>query len=179
MSAGIVSAINRTITAPNNASIPGTIQTDAAINHGNSGGPLIDVATNTVIGVNDQIPAGTVDANVGIGFSAPIDAVKASAATLIAGGTVQHAYMGVRIGDAPNGGAKVGNIVANSPAAQAGLKVGDVITAYNGTNILNADALTASVTQSQVGDTVTLTVRRGGETKHLTLKLGTQPAVLK
>jgi putative serine protease PepD len=179
MSAGIVSAINRTITAPNNASIPGTIQTDAAINHGNSGGPLIDVATNTVIGINDQIPSGTVDANVGIGFAAPIDAIKTSATTIIAGGTVQHAYMGVRIGDATNGGAKVGKVVAGSPAALAGLKVGDTIVAYNGTSILNADALTASVTQAQVGDKVTLTVRRGGETKHLTLTLGKQPAVLK
>ena len=57
MTAGIVSAINRTISAPNGFSIPGSIQTDAAINHGNSGGPLIDVATNTVIGINDQIAA--------------------------------------------------------------------------------------------------------------------------
>src|SRR5581483_11988060 len=113
MSAGIVSAINRTIEAPNGFSIPGSIQTDAAINHGNSGGPLIDVATNTVIGINDQIPAGTVDANVGIGFAAPIDVVKDAATTLIAGGTVQHAYMGVRIGDATGGGAKIGRVVAN------------------------------------------------------------------
>jgi putative serine protease PepD len=179
MSAGIVSAINRTITAPNNFSIPGTIQTDAAINHGNSGGPLIDVATNTVIGINDQIPAGTVDANVGIGFAAPIDAVKASANTIIAGGAVQHAWMGVRIGDAANGGAKVGRVVAKSPAAAAGLKVGDVITAYDGKSILNADALTAAVTQSQVGDTVTLTVHRDGKTKQLTLTLGNQPSTAK
>ena len=179
MSAGIVSAINRSITAPNGFSIPGTIQTDAAINHGNSGGPLIDVATNTVIGINDQIPAGTVDANVGIGFSAPINAVKTSAMTIIAGGTVQHAYMGVRIGDSPNGGAKVGLVVAGSPAANAGLKQGDVITAYNGKSILNADALTASVVQSTVGQKITLTVVRGGETKQLTMTLGNQPAAAK
>jgi putative serine protease PepD len=175
MSAGIVSAINRTITAPNGFSIPGTIQTDAAINHGNSGGPLIDVATNTVIGINDQIPAGTVDANVGIGFAAPIDVAKEAAATLIAGGTVQHAYMGVRIDDATGGGAKIGRVVAGSPAAKAGLEKGDVITAYNGKSILNADALTAYVTESHVGESVTLTVRRSGATKHLTLTLGTQP----
>ena len=179
MSAGIVSAINRTISAPNGFSIPGSIQTDAAINHGNSGGPLIDVATNTVIGINDQIPSGTVNANVGIGFAAPINAAKASATTLIAGGTVQHAYMGMRIGDAQNGGAKIGQVVAGSPAAKAGIKMGDVITAYNGKSILNADALTAYVTQSRVGDTVTLTVRRGGETKHLTLTLGNQPSLAK
>ena|SRR5579871_2301046 len=177
MSAGIVSAINRTITAPNGFSIPGTIQTDAAINHGNSGGPLIDVATNTVIGVNDQIPAGTVDANVGIGFAAPIDTVKSSAYTIIAGHTVQHAYMGVRIGDGPNGGAKIGLIVPGSPAAKAGLKVGDVITAFNGKSVLNADALTAYVTQSHVGDKVTLTVQRGSATKQITLTFAAQPSV--
>jgi putative serine protease PepD len=179
MSAGIVSAINRTITAPNGFSIPGSIQTDAAINHGNSGGPLIDVATNTVIGINDQIPAGTVNANVGIGFAAPIDSAKAAATTLIAGRTVQHAYMGVRIGSAANGGAKIGQIVAGSPAAKAGLKVGDVITAYNGKTVLGPDTLTAYVTQSHVGDSVTLTIRRAGTTKHITLTLGNQPAVAK
>ncbi|HEY2355415.1 MAG TPA: trypsin-like peptidase domain-containing protein [Gaiellaceae bacterium] len=179
MSAGIVSAINRTITAPNNFSIPGSIQTDAAINHGNSGGPLIDVATNTVIGINDQIPAGTVDANVGIGFAAPINAIKTSADTIIQGGTVQHAYMGVRIADATGGGAQITVIVSNSPADKAGLKKGDVVTAYDGKSILNADALTALVTQSSVGDKVTLTVHRGGQTKSITLTLGDQPSTAK
>ena len=179
MSAGIVSAINRTIDAPNGFSIPGSIQTDAAINHGNSGGPLIDVATNTVIGINDQIAAGTVNANVGIGFATPIDSAKASAATLIPGGTVKHAYMGVRIGTAPDGGAKIGLVVPDSPAAKAGLKKGDVIKSYNGKRVLNADALTAFVTQSRVGESVTLTIRRSGTTKHLTLTLGVQPAAAK
>ena len=179
MSAGIVSAINRTIEAPNGFSIPGSIQTDAAINHGNSGGPLIDVATNTVIGINDQIPAGTVNANVGIGFAAPINVAKASAATIIAGGTVQHAYMGVRIGDAPTGGAKIGQVVAGSPAAKAGLKRGDVITAWNGKNVLDADALTSYVTQSRANESVTLTIVRAGATKHVTMTLGVQPAVAK
>ena len=179
MTAGIVSAINRTITAPNGFSIPGTIQTDAAINHGNSGGPLIDVATNTVIGINDQIPSGTVNANVGIGFAAPINVAKTSAYTLIAGGTVQHAYMGVRIGDAPSGGAKIGLIVAGSPAAKAGLKKGDVITAVDGKSIATADALTAYVTQASVGDSVTLTVHRGGATKHLKLTFANQPSLAK
>jgi putative serine protease PepD len=177
MSAGIVSAINRTISAPNGFSIPGSIQTDAAINHGNSGGPLIDVATNTVIGINDQIPAGTVNANVGIGFAAPINSSKASAQTLIAGGKVQHPFMGVRIVNAQGGGAKISQVVSGSPAAKAGLKKGDVVTAYNGKSILNADALTAAVTQSKVRDNVTLTVRSDGKTKHLTVTLGVQPSL--
>lgn len=175
MSAGIVSAINRTIQAPNGFSIPGSIQTDAAVNHGNSGGPLIDVATNTVIGINDQIPAGTVNANVGIAFAAPIDVAKTSAKTLIAGGTVRHAYMGVMIDTATGGGAKIGVVRPGSPAEKAGLKKGDVITKYGGKTVLTSDALTAYVTQSQVGQTVTLTVRRGGTVKHLTLTLGVQP----
>jgi putative serine protease PepD len=177
MSAGIVSAINRTISSPNGFSIPGSIQTDAAINHGNSGGPLIDVATNTVIGINDQIPSGTVNANVGIGFAAPINSAKSSAQTIIAGGTVEHAYMGVRIGNAPGGGAKIGLVDPGTPAANAGLKKGDVITSYNGKSVSNADALTAYVTQSHVGERVTVTVRRDGTTKHLTVTLGKQPTL--
>ena len=84
--------------------------------------------------------------------------------------------MGVRIGDAQDGGAKVGLIVADSPAAKAGLKKGDVITAWNGKSVLSADALTAVVTQSSVGDTVHLTVSRDGKTQHLTMTLGVQPA---
>src|SRR5581483_5484526 len=109
MTAGIVSATNRVITAPNNFSIAGAIQTDAAINHGNSGGPLIDVATNTVIGINDQIESDTND-SAGVGFAVPIDAAKSAARTLIAGGTVRHAYMGIEGGTAQNGGVKVSRI---------------------------------------------------------------------
>ncbi len=179
MTAGIVSAINRSITAPNGFTIAGAIQTDAAINHGNSGGPLIDVATNTVIGINDQLPAGDPNANAGVGFAAPIDSVKSSAQTLIAGGTVKHAYMGVEIGNATSGGAKIGRIIAGSPSAQAGLKAGDIITAYNGKSVPNAGVLTAFVTQSHPGETVTLTIQRKGTTRKITLTLGTQPAQAK
>src|SRR5207302_2685426 len=80
MTSGIVSATNRTITAPNSFSITGAIQTDAAINHGNSGGPLIDTATNTVIGINDQIESDTND-NSGVGFAVPLNAAKSVAQT--------------------------------------------------------------------------------------------------
>jgi len=175
MTAGIVSATNRTITAPNQFSIPGAIQTDAAINHGNSGGPLIDVATNTVIGINDQIESDTND-NSGVGFAVPIDRSKAVAETLIAGGEVQHAYMGVRISDTPNGGAKITTVVAGAPAAKAGLKTGDVVTAFNGTPIANADAITAAVASSKPGEKVTLTIQRNGATQHVSITLGVQPS---
>ena len=174
MTAGIVSATNRTITAPNQFSITSAIQTDAAINHGNSGGPLIDAATNTVIGINDQIESDTND-NSGVGFAVPINAAKSVAQTLIAGGTVQHAYVGVRIKDTANG-AQITQIVANSPASKAGLKVGDVVTAFNGNAINSADDLTAAVFHAKSGQTVTVTIRRHGATKHLSMTLGVQPA---
>jgi putative serine protease PepD len=174
MTAGIVSATNRTITAPNQFSITGAIQTDAAINHGNSGGPLIDVNTNTVIGVNDQIESDTND-NSGVGFSVPINSSKNAAQTLIAGGKVQHAYVGVRIENV-EGGAKVTQIVAGAPADKAGLKKGDVITSFDGKTIGSADDLTAAVFQAKPGEKVSVTVARNGNTQHLSLTLGVQPA---
>jgi putative serine protease PepD len=174
MTAGIVSATNRTITAPSGFSITGAIQTDAAINHGNSGGPLIDVETNTVIGINDQIESDTND-NAGVGFAVPIDAAKSVARTLIAGGTVKHAYVGVRIEDV-TGGARVTTVRSGSPAAKAGLKVGDVVTAFDGKQVTSADELTAAVSGSKVGQTVTVTVHRDGTTKHLSITLGVQPS---
>jgi putative serine protease PepD len=173
MTAGIVSATNRTITAPNKFSITGAIQTDAAINHGNSGGPLIDTATNTVIGINDQIETDTND-NAGIGFAVPINSSKSVARTLIAGGTVRHAYVGVKILDV-SGGARITTIVKGSPAAKAGLKVGDVVTAFNGNAISSADDLTAAVFHAKSGQTVTVTIRRHGATKRLSMTLGVQP----
>jgi putative serine protease PepD len=173
MTAGIVSATNRTITAPNRFSITGAIQTDAAINHGNSGGPLIDAETNTVIGINDQIESDTND-NAGVGFAVPINASRSVARTLIAGGTVKHAYVGVLIAGV-TGGARITQVKSGSPAAKAGLKVGDVITAFAGKPVTSADQLTAAVAASTAGQKVPVTVRRGGATKHLSLTLGVQP----
>ena len=174
MTGGIVSATDRTITAPNRFSITDAIQTDAAINHGNSGGPLIDVATNTVIGINDQIESDS-NVNAGVGFAVPIDAAKKVAQTLIAGGKVQHAYLGVTIGVAA-GGARIGCVVDNGPASSAGLKVGDVITKFDGRPITGPDALTAAVTNAKPGAKVNLAVRRHGSTKQISVTLGTQPA---
>jgi putative serine protease PepD len=176
MTAGIVSATNRSITAPSDFSIPGAIQTDAAINHGNSGGPLIDVATNTVIGINDQIESDTND-NAGVGFAVPIDTARSAARTLIAGGTVKHAYLGVTI-DSIAGGARISCVVDGGPAASAGLKQGDVITRFGGRTITSADLLTAAVTQAKPGAKVPVTVRHGGSTKQVSVTLGTQPSSL-
>ncbi len=175
MTAGIVSATNRTITAPNNFSITGAIQTDAAINHGNSGGPLIDTATNTVIGINDQIlNAGDTNDNAGVGFAVPIDQSKSVAQTMISGGTVQHAYLGVAV--APTGAVKVSCVVPNGPAASAGLKAGDVITSLNGKSVTNYDSLTSAVLAAKPGEKVAITVTRDGSTKNLSVTLTNRPS---
>ena len=176
MTAGIVSATNRSITAPSGFSITGAIQTDAAINHGNSGGPLIDARTNTVIGINDQIESDTND-NAGVGFAVPIDSSQHVAQTLIAGGTVKHAYLGVSLSlRATVSGAKIGCVVESGPAASAGLKQGDVITRFDGRTITSPDTLTAAVTQATPGQKVTVTVQRNGSSKQLSVTLGTQPS---
>jgi putative serine protease PepD len=175
LTSGIVSAVNRTITAPNNYSISGAIQTDAPINHGNSGGPLLN-ASGQVIGVNAQIESDS-GGNDGVGFAIPSDAVKSVADTIISGGKVQHAYLGITIGTASSGsGAQVSAVKAASPALTAGLKAGDVITAIDGTAVTTADDLTAKISAHQPGDKVTLSVTRNGSTLKLDVTLGTRPA---
>src|SRR5436190_295476 len=175
MTSGIVSAVDRTIQAPNNYSISGAIQTDAPINHGNSGGPLLD-SSGDVIGVNAQIESDS-GGNDGVGFAIPIDAVKSVASTIVAGGKVQHAYLGVKVGNTASGpGASVGTVVTGSPADKAGLKPGDVITAVDGKAVANADDLTAAVSARAPGDKVTLTLRRDGTTQTVTVTLGVRPS---
>ncbi len=179
ITAGIVSAVDRTIQAPNGYSIPNTIQTDAPINHGNSGGPLID-ASGKVIGVNVQIAAddsGGASQNAGVGFAVPSNTVKSVADSLIAGRSVQHAYLGVSIGTNMNGtGAVIGAVRAGSPAAEAGVKSGDVVVAINGTQVSAANELTAAIAALGPGDKAALKVQRGGSTVTLTVTLGTRPA---
>ncbi len=175
LTAGVVSALNRTITAPNNYSISGAIQTDAAINHGNSGGPLLNAAGN-VIGVNAQIDSDS-GGNDGVGFAISSNAAKSVADTLISGGKVQHAYLGIRVSDASNGaGAEIVSVVSGSPADKAGLKAGDVITSIDGTTIENGDALTAAVAAHKPSDVVSVDVTRNGSSKTVKVTLGVRPA---
>jgi putative serine protease PepD len=174
LTSGIISALNRTISAPNNFSISGAIQTDAPINHGNSGGPLLN-SSGQVIGVNAQIESDS-GGNDGVGFAIASDAVKSVADTIIAGGKVEHAYLGVTIGTASSGGAQVSSVKADTPASKAGLKAGDIITALDGSAVATADDLTAKVSARQSGDKVTLTVKRNGSTQKITVTLGTRPS---
>jgi len=178
--AGIVSAVDRSITAPNNYTIPGAIQTDAAINPGNSGGPLLNAAAQ-VIGLNDQIETnntttGGEGSSSGVGFATPINADVKVANEIIAGKKVQHAYVGVELAGNSVGGAQVSTVEPGTPGSAAGLKSGDLITAINGQTVTSTDEFIADIDNYDPGNTVTLTVKRSGQVKQIKVKLGVRPA---
>jgi S1-C subfamily serine protease len=197
---GIVSALQREITAPNDFQIDHVIQTDAAINHGNSGGPLLN-GRGEVIGVNAQIQGGTVDGNIGIGFAIPINTVRNVAGQLIENGKVEHAYLGVQLQEVtpaltsnfrmPVGhGLLITRVLPGTPAAAAGLKGGttqatiegvdyilggDIITKIDGRQISSLNDLRDIIQNKKPGDHVTLEVNRNGKTLNVDIKLGRQP----
>ena len=171
---GIVSALDRSIESTNGYSIPGAIQTDAAINHGNSGGPLLNMQ-GRVIGVNSQIESES-GGNVGIGFAIPSNTVRSVVEQLKSGQHVEHAYLGVSLENAASGGAQVASVTDGSPAATAGLEAGDVVTGFDGETIASSDDLSAAVLGKQPGDKVEITVQRDGSTKTVTVTLGTRPS---
>jgi putative serine protease PepD len=199
VTAGIVSALQREITAPNGFAIDRVIQTDAAINHGNSGGPLLN-ADGRVIGVNSQIESDS-GGNVGIGFAVPINTVKDVVSQLLESGKVDHAYIGVEMATITtelasnvrlpvDQGVLIQRVRTDSPAAHAGLHGGttqvvvdgesylvggDVITKADGQPIESAEQFRSVVTSKQPGDEITLEIHRQNETKEVTVELGRQP----
>jgi putative serine protease PepD len=184
ITAGIVSATGRTISAPNQFTIPNAIQTDAAINPGNSGGPLIN-ASGQVIGLSDQIETNNQNSqgegsNSGVGFATPINTDKRIADEIIKTGKAHNAYVGVSLNPNSSGGAEISRSSAgvqpNGPAAKAGLQPGDLITAVNGHPVNNTNQFVATIANYAPGNTVTLTVKRGGQTKTIKLTLGSQPS---
>ncbi len=170
LSTGVVSATGRQIESPANTTIANAIQTDAAINHGNSGGPLLDSA-GAVIGINAQIESDS-GGNDGVGFAIPANTVKKVATSLIAGQKVANPFIGIQIQDAPNGGAQISKITANSPASTAGLQAGDVITAIDSTPVTSVSDLVNAVSADSVGQKVTLTITRGGASQTVSVTLG-------
>ncbi len=184
VTAGIVSALQREVRSPNNYTIDHVIQTDAPINSGNSGGPLID-AQGRVIGVNSQIEtANGGGGNVGIGFAVPSNTVKSVVAQLLVDGRVDRAFLGVTLQDVSSDvapvlrlpahkGVLVGAVEPGSAAAKAGLKGGstqvvvagesyqlggDMIVALGGKQVGSVDALREAIAAHKPGDKVSLTV---------------------
>jgi putative serine protease PepD len=173
VTAGIVSALHRQMTSPNNFSIDDSIQTDAAINHGNSGGPLLN-AQAQVIGVNAQIESDSGGSD-GVGFAIPSNTIKSIASQLISNGKAQHAYLGVELGS--NGaGARVVSVRASTPAAKAGLRAGDRITALGGTKISSSDDLRSAINARKPGDRVSITYVRNGTRHTVSLTLASRPS---
>jgi len=202
VTAGIVSALQRQITAPNQYTIDHVIQTDAPINRGNSGGPLIN-ARGEVIGVNSQIDTGDtgLQGNVGIGFAIPSNTVKTVVAQLIKRGKVEHASLGIfaqaitpdlaRVFRLPvRSGVIVERVQPGSAAAKAGLKGGgtqvtlagesytlggDVIVKADGVRVGSLARLRDLVRAKQPGDAMTLEIYRGDQRMTVKVKLGRQP----
>ena len=169
VTSGIVSAVGREISSPDDTPIEGAIQTDAAINHGNSGGPLLNLHGD-VIGITSQIQSEG-GGNDGVGFAVPSNTVKSIAAQLIAGGKAQHALLGVTPADTGNG-VRIATVKSGSAADDAGLKAGDVITAVGSTEITSSAQLRAIIAGHQPGDGLTLTIRRDGSSKTVHVTLG-------
>jgi len=187
MTSGIVSALHREMTAPNSFTITDTIQTDAAINHGNSGGPLLD-RRGRVIGVNAQIESESGGSD-GVGFAIPSNTVRSIVRQLIATGEVEHAYLGIRMTPVPDGVA-ITNVLDGTPAAKAGLRAatgsevvdgqerptgGDVIVEFDGEKVTSATAMQSAVDAHRPGETASITILRDGSRRTLDVELGIRP----
>jgi putative serine protease PepD len=195
---GIVSALNREMTSPNGFTISNSIQTDAAINHGNSGGPLLNAA-GQVIGVNTQIKSDS-GGNDGIGFAVPSSTVAEIVPQIVSSGAVEHAYLGVGVASLPQSvadelgvpaGVMVTEVRQGTPAAEAGLRAatgsatvdgqsyptgGDVITAVDGTTIADGAGLQSAIDAKRPGDSIEITFTRDGSSTTVQVSLGTRPS---
>src|ERR687887_711361 len=173
VTSGIVSALHRTMTSPSNFTISDSIQTDAAINHGNSGGPLLNTA-GKVVGVTSQIRSDS-GGNEGVGFAIPSNTLRSVVTQLIATGKAEHAFLGVTIDSTAND-ALIAGVRPDTPAAKAGLKKGDVVTSLGGKKISNPDELASVINSFKPGDTVKLTYERDGQSHTVQVKLATRPS---
>jgi putative serine protease PepD len=178
LSTGVVSALDRTIPTPNGFALAHAIQTDAAINPGNSGGPLLN-ARGEVVGLVDQIAtAGSgAQSDTGVGFAIPIEVISSELSQLEHGVQVTHAYIGANTTQAPEAaGALVLEVGGQGPAASAGLRIGDLVTAIDGTVVRGPSGFVAAIASHHPGERVTATVQRKSRTLTLTVTLGTQPS---
>jgi S1-C subfamily serine protease len=205
LTTGVISALQRQITAPNGFTIDNVLQTDAPINPGNSGGPLLDAA-GRVIGINSQIETGSSGGgSVGIGFAVPINTAKGEISQLEKGGTVRGAYLGLTsltIDGSLSGlnlpvksGALVQSVQPGTAAAKAGIRGGsvtstvesgqiavggDIIVSIDGKAVTSSEDLANDIAAKKAGDTVTIGLKRangkgGYENRTVTAKLGSRP----
>jgi len=171
VTAGILSAKNRTIVAENGAQLVNLLQTDTAINPGNSGGPLLN-SSGEVVGINTAIAGGAEN----IGFAIAITPVMDVIDSLRDGSVPDRALMGVTTQPTGEGlGVEIVEIADGSGAAASSLRVGDVIVAVDDTEITDPTSLGASIGGYQPGDTVTVTVERNGTSQDIAVTLGTRP----
>jgi putative serine protease PepD len=193
VTSGIVSALGRTIQVPGDdnqsALLADAVQTDAAINPGNSGGALVDCSGNLVgvptAGATVPNPSGQSSAgSIGIGFAIPVALATLVSDEIISTGSVSHAFLGLQAAPiSPSAAQRAGTteglyvnrVTGGGPAADAGLRVGDIMTEVDGQPATSSDQLVALTLTKRAGDKVPLTYQRDGQSKSTTLTLGTQP----
>jgi S1-C subfamily serine protease len=177
LTTGVVSALQRRLTAPSGFAIENVIQTDAALNPGNSGGPLLD-ESGRVIGINSQIATGGAGGgNVGIGFAVPVNTAKRVIPQLEETGHVARAYLGVE-GAAADGGVLIEHVRPDSPAASAGLRYADVLSRLDGRPVRSMEDVSAILDAHEPGDVVAAEVRSGGQVRDVRATLADRPAAL-
>jgi putative serine protease PepD len=178
LTTGVVSALQRRLTAPSGFAIDNVIQTDAALNPGNSGGPLLD-ANGRVIGINSQIATGggASGGSVGIGFAVPVNTAKTVIPQLETAGHVERAYLGIEGASAPDG-VRVQALQPGSPAVAAGIHEGDVLEKLGGKAVRSMEDVSAILAAHSPGDVVEVEVNSGGIARTLEATLVDRPAAL-
>ena len=176
LTTGVVSALQRRLTAPSGFTIENVIQTDAALNPGNSGGPLLD-ESGRVIGISSQIASGD-RGSVGIGFAVPANTAKKVIPQLEEHGFVERAYLGVDGAAALGGGVLIGLVRPGSPAAAAGLRSADLMTRLDGQTVRSMEDVSAILERLKPGDTVAVELETGGQRRLLRVTLADRPAAL-
>jgi S1-C subfamily serine protease len=170
---GIISALNRAVRIPGEGSddvVIAAVQTDASINHGNSGGPLVNM-NSEVIGINTASKSLSESAS-GLGFAIPVNEVRRVVETLIRDGTITHPALGIQIesaGDGDGSGVRVTSVVPGDPADRAGLRKDDIVLKLGDRQIHDVDEFVVAVRQLQIGQDAPVEVSRGGKTEKLTI----------